>query len=695
MPKVRQHQKIPVTIDRAKIDKEKRAVELSFSSETPVARWGENEILSHREGDYDFSRVNSGNHPLLLGHAEHDPNSQIGVIESASVQDGKGRAIVRFGNSSKAQEIFQDVQDGIRKNISVGYDHIGIVDSNKASDGMVTTRYKWAPTHIAVVPVPADTKVGIGRDADEADGFGICMACGADTAEDAEKCHDCGMEIPERSHSQVDSRKKVNVESVVLRMSDEDKNNMRILLDAAPPAAAGGGTPASVADPLKRHKQTMREVRAIADQIVKDHPHTAEKIRENVAEIEGQDGEVCLETVRAKLYATALGVSKPAPVRSMASVGYSAKDIRGYSLMRGIRSCIQHDCHVPTEGLEREWHDGMSKELNGSIEVGGFLMPIDARTRGGNGATAIRDDGGNIVDVRGVDRMGRDLTVGTFNQGGAFVPTVLETPIIEVLRNKMVLTRRGIMTLAGLTSNITVPRQTAAATAYSLPEQGLVTVSNQAIDQIAMVPHRISYQGRYSRQLLIQSAVDVEGFLRDDAMKVLALKADFLGMFGGTNADEPTGIVNQPGISSITFGGAPTFAAMVNMETALAALNADIGKLAYVTSATSRGILKQTAKTLTGATTVVQIAIWDGQDNEGEGMINGYVAAASNQILNNIMIFADWSSVIMGLFGGFDVIVDPYTQAGAATNVITINTFIDYALRHAQSVCASTDSAAQ
>jgi hypothetical protein len=268
-------------------------------------------------------------------------------------------------------------------------------------------------------------------------------------------------------------------------------------------------------------------------------------------------------------------------------------------------------------------------------------------------------------------------------------------PIIGVLRSKEVLGRRGITMLNGLTSNLAIPRQTAAGTAYSLSEQGLVTVSNQAIDQIGLTPHRVSFQGRYSHQLLIQSSVDTQSFVRDDGLKVLGLKADYLGMFGGGNADEPTGIFNQPGISSVTFGGAPSFATCVSMETALAALNADEGPMAYVTSALSRGILKSQAKILTGATQVVQIAIWEGQDKEGDGMINGHVAAASNQMLNNIMAFADWSSAVQGNFGGLGIILDPYTQAGAGTDVLTMELFLDFTLRHAQSVCVSTDSAAQ
>ena len=52
----------------------------------------------------------------------HDPNDQIGVVESARIDDDRiGRAVVRFGKSQRAQEIFGDVQDGVRRLVSVGY----------------------------------------------------------------------------------------------------------------------------------------------------------------------------------------------------------------------------------------------------------------------------------------------------------------------------------------------------------------------------------------------------------------------------------------------------------------------------------------------------------------------------------------------------------------------------------------------
>jgi len=144
---------------RAGIDDAGRACELSFSSELPVARGGFDEILSHAEGHCDLTRLNSG-HPLLLNH---DMEKQIGVVESARVDaDKKGRAVVRFSKSQLAEEIWQDVKDGIRRLVSVGYRRTSEVASEMVN-GREAVRFAWQPYEVSLVSVPADATVGIGR----------------------------------------------------------------------------------------------------------------------------------------------------------------------------------------------------------------------------------------------------------------------------------------------------------------------------------------------------------------------------------------------------------------------------------------------------------------------------------------------------------------------------------------------------
>lgn len=154
-------------IDRAAMkDGDDRTVELSFSSEAPVEQYNWDigrylEILDHGKDSVNLSRL-AASAPLLL---EHDRGDQIGVVEEASIgEDRKGRAKVRFGNSSRASEIYQDVKDGIRRLVSVGYRVHELVTEKVEENGLKTLRaIGWTPMEISIVSVPADVSVGVGR----------------------------------------------------------------------------------------------------------------------------------------------------------------------------------------------------------------------------------------------------------------------------------------------------------------------------------------------------------------------------------------------------------------------------------------------------------------------------------------------------------------------------------------------------
>lgn len=152
------------TFETGKVDNENKTVELSFSSEEPYQRFFGYEILSHKKEAVDFNRLKNSA-PLLL---DHDHTKQIGVVEDVYLDGSKARAVVRFSkNSSLATEIFADISDGIRKNVSVGYSvkEMELTGTKDEIDEYTVT--KWEPFEISVVSVPADQSVGFGR-SDEA-----------------------------------------------------------------------------------------------------------------------------------------------------------------------------------------------------------------------------------------------------------------------------------------------------------------------------------------------------------------------------------------------------------------------------------------------------------------------------------------------------------------------------------------------
>ena len=152
-----------LTFDRAAINEESRTVELAFASETPYERYWGVEILDLSAPSVRLGRLTAGG-PLLM---DHDSRDHIGVIESVQIgTDRVGRAVVRFGKSARAEEVFQDVKDGIRRNVSVGYmiHKAVLVEQNEEQDTYRVT--DWEPFEVSLVSVPADASVGIGRSAD-------------------------------------------------------------------------------------------------------------------------------------------------------------------------------------------------------------------------------------------------------------------------------------------------------------------------------------------------------------------------------------------------------------------------------------------------------------------------------------------------------------------------------------------------
>lgn len=145
------------------VDEEARTVELAFSSEEPVSRWWGIEVLDHDPSSVDLSRLNNAG-PLLM---DHNPADHVGVIESAQIDnDRTGRAVVKISRSVRGAEVLQDIVDGIRNSVSVGYRVNKAVLEESGDDG--DDRYRvvsWTPVEISLVSIPADDTVGVGRSA--------------------------------------------------------------------------------------------------------------------------------------------------------------------------------------------------------------------------------------------------------------------------------------------------------------------------------------------------------------------------------------------------------------------------------------------------------------------------------------------------------------------------------------------------
>jgi len=156
-----------IDLSRGAIDEDKRIVRIGVSSETPVERDFGLEVLSHNKEDIDMEFMASGRAPLLNNHKMDE---QIGVVRSFYLDETQRRtvALVEFGKSALAQEVFEDVKSGIKQNISVGYSITRMVRA-KDDGGKEYYRASWTPMEASIVSIPADPSkfVGVGRSAEK------------------------------------------------------------------------------------------------------------------------------------------------------------------------------------------------------------------------------------------------------------------------------------------------------------------------------------------------------------------------------------------------------------------------------------------------------------------------------------------------------------------------------------------------
>jgi HK97 family phage major capsid protein/HK97 family phage prohead protease len=309
-------------------------------------------------------------------------------------------------------------------------------------------------------------------------------------------------------------------------------------------------------------------------------------------------------------------------------------------------------------------------------------------------------------EVLRMQRGQRDLVAGTPAEGGYLVATELHAAsFIELLRTHSHVLTLGATTLGGLVGNVSIPSQVGAATAYWLAEGGAPTESRQTFGQVPLNPKTVGGFTDFSRRMLLQSTPDIESIIRADLAGIIAVEVDRASIAGSGASNEPTGILGTSGIGAVmigTNGGPITWTHVLQLEEALANASADMGAMAYLTNSKVRRALK-------GATKVSGDAgagfIWsdEARDADGFGTLNGYKAAASSNVPSNLVkgtsgavcsavIFGNWQDLLIGQWGGLDLLVDKFTNATSGGTRVIALLDVDIAVRRAASFAAILDA---
>lgn len=574
-------------IEAVSANDETRTIEVAFSSENPVERFYGTEILDHKPGSIRLHRFQSGG-PVLV---DHDPRQQIGVIEKVSLDADKiARATIRFSRNARAEQEWQDVQDGIRRHISVGYMVHQLQAEPSQEDVFRAT--DWEPLEISFVAIPADTSVGVGRD------YFFNQRDEEDTMTDQEKT---AAITPETQNTPETTRTTV-IESYDGQRDEEERSRVREITALCELFNA--------ADFAKRAIET------------------------------GISFEACRTLLQERLK------TKPSKViQGTAQVDWSKKEAQQYSLLRAIQAHIHQDWRQA--GFEREVSQTLAAQMQ--QEPRGFFVPLDLDVR----LQQVKDPklGGHLVAT--------DLLSGSF---------------IDVLRNTSVLPQLGATLLTNLQGNIEIPKQLNSSNFVWVDEDGESPDTELNFGQIGLKPKTITGSIPITRKLLKQSSLDIEFLVRRDLALGVALAIDKAMFTGKGTNNEPKGLLTMAEIKRLEYEDAPTFKDIVALETSVDTENALMGHLAYVGHTTMTGLLKTQEISQHTAKFILE-----------NNTVNGYRYVSSNQIPADILLFGNFASIIMGLWGVLDVVPDTATKVKSGGLVIRIFQDVDVNVRYTQS----------
>jgi HK97 family phage major capsid protein len=640
-------------------DAQDYVIELSFSSETPIERWGIYETLVHESGAVNLDRLNNSAAVLL----NHDPDQQIGVVEKAWIdqESKKGRAKVRFSRSALAQEIWQDIQDGIRTLVSVGF----FMDKKEWVDETPTTSESvrivgWTPFEISIVSIPADTSVGIGRslgleDTPEQTTEVIEESDAREVVEDEEEPEE---EAPEAEEPE-SQNPETEIRNVYMEIGDAIK--------------ADAGRRAHIRSIAQKWPGlwSQDEVDGAIDSMVDANEFNVRSL-DKLAERGTKGVEAAADP----------------------SIGLGSREVGEYSFRR-LMLGMQEGNVRSAAPFEWECHEAALKKTD----------PRSAAQRSASG-----DFVRIPYDVLASKQHGkRSMSAGTSSAGGNLIATdLLASSLIEELREALVYQSMGATILDGLNGNIAIPRKTGHANYYWIAENGSATESAGTIDQITLSPKTVAAYTDYSRQLLLQSSISVEQFIRSDLIQGIAHGIQDAVINGTGSSNQPTGILNTSGIGAVVGGAngaAPTYTHVVQLEGAVAAANAEPGSgdgvspggnMYYLTNTKVRQVLKLTQK-FSGA---YSEAVW------GDGnIINGSPCVITNGVPSNLtkgsasgicsaIIYGNFKDLLIGLWGALDLIYNPYINSPTGKKRFEIYQSVDLNVRHPVSFAAMKDALA-
>ena len=403
----------------------------------------------------------------------------------------------------------------------------------------------------------------------------------------------------------------------------------------------------------KRSKMNLKELTELRGKFYNEHVSLVENAESEGRELTNEEetradyleGEI--ERLDNKMKRRKAHEDMIARTASFSGMGISeTKEIekinRNFSLSRAIQAA---SFGKSLEGAEAEWAQEAAKEYGSrGLQMSGQIgIPSSALYRAG-GADNFQADSGD---------------------GSGYVATSVPG-LIEALRAPTMAERVGVTTINNATGNLKFPRVSNKAVGTAETEVSADAASTMELDELTLSPTRVANNTLFSKQLILQGGASVDSMIAAELAAGINETID-----KDVFAKAAAGAGYQGNLTGGSIAASHIFAA----EKAVLAAGGDLANGQFVLSPSAMSILK-------GEASVASIKALI-NENRVDGFPTHYtpnlVDSATDQ---GDFVFGDFAKgMVLAFFGGVDILVDPYSNAGTARIALHVNKFYDADVR--------------
>lgn len=303
-----------------------------------------------------------------------------------------------------------------------------------------------------------------------------------------------------------------------------------------------------------------------------------------------------------------------------------------------------------------------------------------------------------VMDIK--MRENRNMSAGSATAGGNFIP-LEKVGFFDALYAKTVLDQLGATKLTGLSANVDLTGFSSGVSVAWAAETADAASGDPVTAARQLRPSRIAGYSDISKQLLLQNNQSIDQKIIESFIKALAVAIEAAAINGSGSSNQPLGLLGTSGINSVamgTNGAVPSLAKVLELVAAVENANAGMdGKFLINPKLVAK--LKQTEiSSGSGAMIMSYMAYFNGLADQIDGKpvysttnVPSNLTKGSASGVCSAMIYGDWKNLVVGQFGGVELVVDPFSQAIGNKTRVVVNQHVGIAVEQPAAFGAIVD----